>query len=152
MRLTVDGDENLYVTTRAGGKDRSGTIVKLTPNVDGPYTVSTLFTFDAYTNNVSGRDFQAPLTYDSTKKVLYGTAYLGGTYDIGTLFQKTRTAAGSPCCTLHRRRRCGLPERRHLVSLGQLYGETNGYHTTHSPIPGRQYNNGCGTLFKFPAS
>ena len=150
--LTVDADKNLYVTTSHGGYRQSGEILKLTPVVGQPYTVSTLFQFGSAT---AGGYPAAGLTYDSVKQVLYGTTSVGGAGagGDGVLFQIDPD--GGAFTVLHAfvgGSDGATPNDGILVSLGELYGETlgsaNGIGTP--KYCGNQSPGTCGTLFRYP--
>jgi uncharacterized repeat protein (TIGR03803 family) len=136
--LIRDGSGNLYGTTMYGGTYGLGTVFKVTPS--GQETV--LYSFKG------GSDGGVPyagLVRDKRGN-LYGTAVLGGTYSLGTVFKLD--PAGKET-TLHSFK--GVPDGQSPVgslildSEGNLYGTTNNGGTGG---PCSQPNDGCGTVFE----
>jgi uncharacterized repeat protein (TIGR03803 family) len=84
--LVLDSTGHLYGTTTAGGAYSYGTVFKLTPPAAGQtsWKRATLVTF----NGANGASPRANLVLDSAGN-LYGTAYMGGSYDEGTAFKIT---------------------------------------------------------------
>ncbi len=83
--LIFDAAGNLYGTTTYGG-NHPGTVFELTPTGGGDWTEKVLHSF----SNV-GTDGAYPyggLIFDAAGN-LYGTTYLGGTYNYGTVFEVT---------------------------------------------------------------
>jgi uncharacterized repeat protein (TIGR03803 family) len=74
-RLIFDQAGKLYSTAYAGGGKGGGTIFNLTPNPDGSWTESTLYSFG---NGVDGYYPSGGLIFDTTGN-LYGTTHYGGT-------------------------------------------------------------------------
>ena len=72
--LTFDAVGNLYGTATYGGTRFSGTVFKLTPNPDGSWTESTLYSFLGETD---GAYPEAGLIFDAVGN-LYGTTAYGG--------------------------------------------------------------------------
>ncbi len=87
--VVLDAAGNVYGTTSQGGSAGMGTVYMLTPQSDGTWTETILYSFqggnDAATPNSS-------LTFDAVGN-LYGTAG-GGTYGQGTLFRVTPSSGG----------------------------------------------------------
>jgi uncharacterized repeat protein (TIGR03803 family) len=78
--LLMDKAGNLYGTTAAGGSDNDGIVFKLAP--DGTETV-----LHSFTNSASdGNEPMGSLISDKDGN-LYGTTPLGGTDDLGTVFE-----------------------------------------------------------------
>jgi uncharacterized repeat protein (TIGR03803 family) len=96
--LVFDAAGNLYGTTGSGGADNFGTVFKLTPNADGRWTESVLYSF----NNRDGRGPYAELIFDAAGN-LYGTTAFGGNltssvcigYGCGVVFKLTPNTDGS---------------------------------------------------------
>jgi len=86
--LIFDSAGNLYGTTYLGGEGGGGTVFELTPNGDGTWTETTLYSF--YQDGVRplGR-----LTFDAAGN-LYGTTYAGGAQSYGTVFALTPNGSG----------------------------------------------------------
>ena len=90
--LIFDAASNLYGTTSGGGVSGSGAVFRLTPNPDGSWSESVLYSFRS-----GGRDGALPragLTWDAAGN-LYGTTSTGGTYGRGTAFKLTPNPDGS---------------------------------------------------------
>jgi uncharacterized repeat protein (TIGR03803 family) len=91
--LIVDGAGNLYGTT-AGGGSGYGTVFKLTPNSNGKWTESVLYSFSG---GVDGNQPSAGLIFDTAGN-LYGTTLVGGsgqcTYGCGVVFKLTPNSNG----------------------------------------------------------
>ena len=91
--LIFDAAGNLYGTTARGGAyTYYGTVFELSPNGSGGWTETVLHSFG---NGADGVFPFAGLTFDAAGD-LYGTTYLGGTYDEGTVFELTPV---NPCAT-----------------------------------------------------
>jgi uncharacterized repeat protein (TIGR03803 family) len=144
--LILDQAGNLYGTTRGGGGG-GGTVFKLTPNIDGTWTETVLYSF-----GTDGFDPDKGLTFDGAGN-LYGTTSEGGEYNGGTVFELTPNADGSwKEALLHSFKRVSLSEAAVPSELtidheGNLYGAT---------LFGgnRRYcrGNGCGVVFKLTAN
>lgn len=82
--LIFDSAGNLYGTTtgQGGGNYGYGTVFKLTPG-SGSWTETVLWSF---TGGNDGGDPRAGVIFDSNGN-LYGTTWLGGTSDAGTVFE-----------------------------------------------------------------
>ncbi len=90
--LIFDTAGNLYGTTAGGGTYSKGTVFELTPTAGGGWTEKVLYSF-----NGNGSDGFAPysgLVFDAAGN-LYGTAYYGGAYSSGTVFELTPQAGGT---------------------------------------------------------
>ena len=92
--LIFDQAGNLYGTTGYGGTYEHGTVFKLTPNSDGSWTESVLYSFCSLTNCSDGRYSEARVIFDQDGN-LYGTTADGGVNDHGTVFKLTPNANGS---------------------------------------------------------
>jgi len=97
--LILDKAGNLYGTTpHGGGKEGRhiasyGTVFKLAPNPDGSWTESILHRFTGGENGDGARPF-AGLIFDTAGN-LYGTTYVGGTSNRGTVFKLAPNPDGS---------------------------------------------------------
>lgn len=80
---TLDASGNLYSTTDSGGVYGYGTAFELTPTAGGTWTGMILHSFD-----FNGTDGYLPggVVFDGSGN-LYGTTYLGGVYNYGTVFE-----------------------------------------------------------------
>jgi uncharacterized repeat protein (TIGR03803 family) len=92
--LVADATGALYGTTIDGGlylgsPNTGGTVFRLTPSGSG-YTKSILWNFGAGTDGAgpTGR-----LLLDNNTGAIYGTTYIGGTYNGGTVFKLTPTGS-----------------------------------------------------------
>jgi len=90
--LIRDAAGNLYGTTLYGGAHNYGTVFELSASAGGGWTETVSHSFG---NGVDGVFPFAGLTFDAAGD-LYGTTYLGGTYDEGTVFELTPV---NPCAT-----------------------------------------------------
>ena len=88
--LIFDSAGNLYGTTTFGGANNSGTVYELTPEADGSWTEQILWNF----NQGSGSEVQCCLVFDAAGD-LYGTAFAGGQYNQGTVFELIPQAGGA---------------------------------------------------------
>ena len=85
--VILDGEGNLYGTTFYGGPSNNGTVFKVTPS----YDESVLYAFGG---TPDGANPQAPLGFDEGGN-LYGTAYNGGKYGDGAVFEFTASGTES---------------------------------------------------------
>jgi uncharacterized repeat protein (TIGR03803 family) len=95
--LIFDQSGNLYGTTSEGGAHGFGTVFKLTPNSDGSWTESVLYSFTRGRHD--GQNPYAGLTFDAAGN-LYGTTVYGGgstkcTDGCGTVFKLKMNLDGS---------------------------------------------------------
>jgi uncharacterized repeat protein (TIGR03803 family) len=88
--LIFDRAGNLYGTTQRGGTYDNGTAFELSPLAGGGWTENVLYSFG---NGVDGFQPGAGLIFDAVGN-LYGTTYLGGTYNNGTVFELTPQGGG----------------------------------------------------------
>ena len=86
--LVFDEAGDIYGATVQGGSRADGTVFKLTPS-DGSWTESILYSF------TGGNDGAEPneVILDQAGN-LYGTTFLDGAYDAGTIFELMPSAAG----------------------------------------------------------
>ena len=88
--LVMDATGTLYGTTEFGGISDCGIIFKLTPNVDGSWTKTTIYRF-------SGADGALPMAsmiFDGAGN-LYGTTAIGGPNACATVFKLSPNSDGS---------------------------------------------------------
>jgi uncharacterized repeat protein (TIGR03803 family) len=88
--VIFDRAGNLYGTTALGGVYDYGTVFELTPNKDGSWIESVLYSFDGN----HGRMPSGGLIFDAAGN-LYGTTAIGGAYGYGTVFKLTPNKDGS---------------------------------------------------------
>lgn len=128
--VTFDGAGNLYGTTVWGGDYASGTVYKLTPNLDGTWTEIVLHSFSYSDGN--GWQVVGGLVFD-TNGNLYGTATIGGAYGHGVVFKLAPNSDGSWTeSTVHDfmgGTEGGYPDHGKLIfdATGNLYGVTAGW-------------------------
>jgi len=88
--LIFDAAGNLYGTAAGGGKFNDGLVFELSPQSNGVWRQTTLFTFD-------GTDGSLPLgglVFDAAGN-LYGTTANGGRFNTGTVFELSPQDKGS---------------------------------------------------------
>jgi len=90
--LIIDAADDLYGTTYLGGASGYGTVFELTPTPFGGWTGKVLHSFQ--NNGVDGYYPYSSLIFDAAGD-LYGTAYAGGSYGVGMVFELTPEAGGS---------------------------------------------------------
>ena len=96
--LIRDAAGNLYGTTSQGGVYGYGTVFEMMPNGNGRWTEKVLHNFGS---GKDGRSPTASLIWDAAGN-LYGTAYAGGVYGLGTVFEMMpREGGGWTEHTLH---------------------------------------------------
>jgi uncharacterized repeat protein (TIGR03803 family) len=90
--LIFDSTGNLYGTASAGGKPGgSGTVFRLTRGANGKWKTKVLHSFSG---GKDGGNSRASLIFDSVGK-LYGTTSIGGTKDLGTVFELMPSTNGN---------------------------------------------------------
>ena len=89
-QFVFDAAGNLYGTTEAGGVYGYGTVFELTPNSDGSWTETVLYSF---TGGTDGQGPFAGVIFDTIGN-LYGTTTSGGEYGDGTVFTLTPNSGG----------------------------------------------------------
>lgn len=82
--LILDAAGNLFGTTSQGGAYDNGTVFKLTPNPDGSWTETVLYSLG--TGYADGHHPNGSLIFDATGN-LYGTTVYGGRYNQGAVFK-----------------------------------------------------------------
>jgi uncharacterized repeat protein (TIGR03803 family) len=102
--LVFDAKGNLYGTTSAGGTSTAcigspangcGTVFRLAPSAGG-WTETTLHSF--FLTNTDGA-YPEGVAYHDGK--IYGTTFLGGSHQAGTVFELTLTKSGATESVLH---------------------------------------------------
>jgi hypothetical protein len=138
--VTLDAAGNLYGTTCCGDAHPYGMVFKLTPNPDGSWTESVVYSF------TGGTDGYGPqiLILDATGN-LYGTTNNGGGYRSGTVFELSPNPDGSWTKRILYRFKGGQDGSGPIGGVafdptGNLCG------TTYSG-GGGPCSNGCGTVF-----
>jgi uncharacterized repeat protein (TIGR03803 family) len=86
--MIIDASGNLYGTTYHGGLNDAGAVFELTPNADGTWTEHILHSFCSRTGCADGEFPKAGLTMDASGN-LYGTTSVGGSSNLGTVFEVT---------------------------------------------------------------
>jgi len=89
--LVFDSAGNLYGTTQSGGTGGFGTVFELTPNGNGSWTESILYSFGSAPD---GNGPTGGLIFDAAGN-LYGTTQYGGPYAYGTVFELTPNSNGT---------------------------------------------------------
>jgi uncharacterized repeat protein (TIGR03803 family) len=128
--LTFDHAGNLFGTTYFGGAQNVGTIFELTPNSDGSWKESVLYSFCSLTHCSDGANPLAGLIFDQDGD-LYGTTSAGGAYGWGSVFELTPNAGRTwEERVLHHFTggKDGFYPSAGLIfdNAGKLYGTTNG--------------------------
>jgi uncharacterized repeat protein (TIGR03803 family) len=136
--LVFDPAGNLYGATGEGGKNGSGTAYMLAPSKGG-WTESVLYSF------TDGNDGEHPngVIFGQAGD-LYGTAFAGGMYGSGTVFELAPPGSGWTENTLHgfQNGEGGLPSGGPIFDQsGNLYGTTS-----------NGGSGGGGTVFKLTPS
>ena len=153
--LIIDDAGNLYGTTYIGGHDDAGVVFKLTPNSNGTWKETVLFSFRATINNPKdGLAAYAGLTMDKSGN-LYGTTRNGGgkVTGGGTVYKLTPTAKGEWQETVIH----AFPSPRYhdgeivltgvtMDAAGNLYGATTFGGGKQEPTC--QDFDGCGVVYK----
>ena len=145
--LVFDKAGNLYGTTELGGNNTHGTVFELTPNANGSWTESVLYSF---TGGSDGGKPYASLVFDPAGN-LYGTTGFGGSTNCnlgcGTVFKLTPGSSGwteSVLYTFTGGSDGRQPSARILLdAAGNLYGTTS-----FGGNVGSVCSSGCGTVFK----
>ena len=89
--LIFDAVGNLYGTTATGGAHGNGNVFELTPNSDGSWTESVLYSF---AGGHDPSDVRAEVIFGAEGN-LYATSVSGGDYGEGTIFKLTSNSDGT---------------------------------------------------------
>jgi uncharacterized repeat protein (TIGR03803 family) len=124
--LIFDAAGNLYGTTVGGGAHRRGIAFKLTPNSDGSWTESVLYSFCSLTNCADGSYPHGCLIFDSAGNLDGTTQQGGGAHRRGTVFKLAPNADGSWTESVLHSFQSGNPfDGLTLDAAGNLYGTTS---------------------------
>ena len=88
--LVFDASGNLYGTTQNGGSNGDGTVFELTPQQNGTWTETVLYSFDG----AQGSFPDGSLTFSGSPASLFGTTSSGGANNAGTMFELTPLQGG----------------------------------------------------------
>jgi len=127
--LVLDAEGNIYGTTGNGGTFDAGTVFELSPAGDGTWAETILHSF--VENGREGVSPWSSLIADSSGN-FYSTTAGGGVYGFGTVFEISKTAAGSwSLTTLYNFNYNGQDAVQPYTGLafdqqGNLYGATTG--------------------------
>ena len=147
--IVLASDGNFYGTTHSGGTANAGTIFAVGP---GGGSVNTLYSFCASKVVCADGVFPEGALIQGTDGALYGTTFLGGTHDAGTVFKITLSGdftslysfcSKSPNCADGAHPLAGLVE----ANNGLFYGTTGGGGSVGS-CEGPESIQACGTLFR----
>jgi uncharacterized repeat protein (TIGR03803 family) len=99
--LTFDSAGNLYGTTQIGGTQtclhgQCGTVFELSPQGNGEWTETVLYTFDYYHGAIS----LGGVIFDAAQNI-YGVASGGGSSDAGTVFELKKVSGAWNIAVLH---------------------------------------------------
>jgi len=89
--LVQDSEGNMYGATRLGGANAWGAVFQLTPNDDGTWTESVIYSFQPANDAIYP---VCDLVFDQAGN-LYGTSTEGGVYDDGAVFELTPNGDGT---------------------------------------------------------
>ena len=145
--LIFDKTGNLYGTSELGGVSNQGTVFEVTPNADGTWSETVLYSF---TGGADGGQPSSGLVLDSAGN-LYGTTNFGGSGNCnlgcGTVFELSHVSGGWAETVLYTFTGGAdgrQPAARLLLdSAGNLYGTT-----LLGGNIGSVCSSGCGTAFK----
>jgi uncharacterized repeat protein (TIGR03803 family) len=141
--LVSDASRNLYGTTQYGGANGSGSVFELSPNGNGGYTESVLYSFCSAADCTDGSyPAYAPLVLDSSGN-LYGTTYSGGGHGLGTVFMLSPKRKETVLYSFQGEKDGANPTSTLLADgVGNFYGTTSSGGGTGCT------GSGCGTIFK----
>jgi len=147
--LLADSAGNLYGTTEWGGNGECGgsgcgVVFELSPQSDGSWTESVLYTFCSLSNCADGeRPIAGPLVRDAAGN-LYGTTFFGGGADDGVVFKLDASGRETVLHSFTGGKDGGFPWAGVTTdSAGNLYGVATGGGDTKCFPP-----SGCGVVFK----
>ncbi len=162
--MYLDAAGNLYGTAGGGGDTGNGTVWELSPNPDGTWTETTLYSFMGYSSGANSGDGGFPYTglVADAQGSLYGGTWLGGNFSdpycggagCGIVFKLAHNPDGTWTeSVLHAFLFIdgfGIATNLNFDAAGNLYGMSAGGGTgvcltdfSHFP-----YNIGCGTVFQ----
>jgi uncharacterized repeat protein (TIGR03803 family) len=124
--VVSDAAGNLYGTTSLGGDFNAGTVFELSPNLDGTWTETVVYSF---TGKTDGYEPSSSVIFDAAGN-LYGTTFLGGASEKGTVFELAPSPGGTWTETVLHSFRGGLDGSNPNLSTltfdkaGNLFGET----------------------------
>jgi uncharacterized repeat protein (TIGR03803 family) len=98
--VAFDRAGNLYGTTSGGGAYGEGVVFELTPQTNGEWTESVLYSFCSEMNCADGVGAFGGVTLDVAGN-LYGTTQRGGAYDFGVVFELTPNDGGWLYSVIH---------------------------------------------------
>jgi uncharacterized repeat protein (TIGR03803 family) len=154
--LLFDSAGNLYGTTLAGGTSTvcdggCGTVFELSPQSDGSWTESVLYSFCSLSNCVDGEEpIAGPLTRDSIGN-LYGTTYFGGASrcngsGCGTVFKLDTSGQETVLYSFTGGKDGAFPWGGVVTdNAGNLYGVAAQAGDSTCPV---NRGHGCGVVFK----
>ena len=146
--LTADQAGNLYGTTSLGGANNTGTVYELSPNADGSWSETLLYSFGANANYaLTGSIPAGEVTLDAAGNI-YGTGSAGGSFDYGVVFELSANSGSWAETVLYNftgGKDQGTPtEPLWLDTAGNIYG-------TSGPVP-HGYVVGHGAVFELTPS
>jgi len=123
--LTFDQAGHIYGTTFFGGSNAQGVVFELTPS-NGSWTENAIYLF---TGSSDGGNPYSSVVFDKAGN-LYGTAFAGGAYSYGTVFQLTPSGSGwgeNTLCAFQDSTDGGSPFGGLVFdNAGNLYGASSG--------------------------
>ncbi|HUD26346.1 MAG TPA: choice-of-anchor tandem repeat GloVer-containing protein [Burkholderiaceae bacterium] len=139
----ADESGNLYGTTSSGGAYGAGVVFKLDPSGNETAIYS-------FTGGADGGSPYAGVIRDEDGN-LYGTTFLGGTYNVGVVFKLDQSGKETVLYTFNGGTDGGFPQAGLTRDEdGNLYGATMGGGNGSSSCPFG--SSGCGVIFKLDSS
>jgi uncharacterized repeat protein (TIGR03803 family) len=149
--LVFDQKGNLYGTTTSGGAYSGGTVFELSPNSNGAWTETVLYSFGAYTGDGTLPNSAGPLVFDANGN-LYGTTQVGGNSNscpfhegCGTVFELSPSPGRIWKETI-------LHSFNDLADgaepLGNVVFDNDGDSLYGTAVAGGDPSCGCGTIFR----
>lgn len=139
--LTIDASGNIWGISAVGGAYGYGNVFQLTRSTNGQLTQTVLYSFTGGSDGGTPIDKDGPLI--DSERNLYGTTFIGGAYNSGTVFKLTRSSTGWQENVLWNftcgNDGCGPEASVAFDFAGNLYG------TTYEGGPG---GSGYGTVFE----